>query len=106
MLLLIQTLNDWFWSFSPILLPGGLILAMWISLSHRREFALSWHEKLLRLIMFVGIVVLVALLVFFVVGLGQKTYGWDDTVVRARCPVDEDPQFLEPASALHFAFIW
>jgi len=31
--------------------------------------------------MFVGIVVLVALLIFFVVGLGQKPYGWDDTVV-------------------------
>ncbi len=72
---------SWLGLLSPTLIPGGLILAMWISLSHRGDFALTNKEKLLRLVIFVCVFVLLAFLIFFVSQLGQKPFGWDDTAV-------------------------
>lgn len=84
MFLLIRTLSDWFWNLSPIILPGGLVLAMWISLSHRGEFALSWQEKLLRLMIFVGVVLLFS----FFSSPDSDASLIDGTILQseARCP--------------------
>jgi hypothetical protein len=54
---------------------------MWMSLSHHGDFALTWKEKLLRMIIFVGVLVVLAFLIFFVSTLGQQPFGWDDTAV-------------------------
>ena len=77
----VQYVINWLGLLSPILIPGGLVLAMWISLSHRGDFALTWKEKLLRMIIFFGVLVVLAFVIFFVSTLGQQPFGWDDTAV-------------------------
>jgi hypothetical protein len=58
------------------------MLASWISISHHGEFALTWSEKLLRMMIFLGVLVLLALLIFFASQLGHRPYyGWDETAV-------------------------
>jgi hypothetical protein len=79
--LAIQSVMSWLGVFAPILIPGGLILAVWISLSHRGEFTLTWSEKLLRMMMFLGVLVRLAILIFFVSQLGHDPYGWDQTTM-------------------------
>ena len=74
---------NWLSLLSPLLIPIGVILAMWRSLSHRGDFALTWSEKLLRVVIFVSIIVLLAILIsHFVATLGPRgPIGWDETMV-------------------------
>jgi len=77
----IQSVVKWLGVFSPILIGSGLVLAMWISLPHGGEFALTGREKLLRMIVFVCVLVALFLLIFYVSELGHKPIGWDDTAL-------------------------
>ena len=78
MFLLIRTLSDWFWNLSPIL-PGGLVLAMWISLfaSWRIRAVLAGEIAEVDDFCWSGL----AFLIFFVAGLGREPYRWDDTAI-------------------------
>jgi hypothetical protein len=77
----IQDAMSWLRLYSVILIPGGFVLAMWISLSHRGEFELSWKEKASRLIIFLCLLALLGFLISYVSDLGPKPYGWDETTV-------------------------
>jgi len=60
-------LSNWIPLLSVILFPSLLLMAVWRLWSHSGEFELTWREKLLRVAILVGIVVLVALLLDFFV---------------------------------------
>jgi hypothetical protein len=74
---------SWFWLLSPMLVPSVLILAIWRSLSYRGDFALTGSEKLLRVMILLGIFFLLALFIgYFVSKMGHRVpIGWDEVTL-------------------------
>jgi len=58
----LELIISYLWQFSPLLFLGLLVAPLWLSWSHKGEFALSWKDKLTRIVLlFVLIMAVLAL---------------------------------------------